>query len=239
MVTAEGGVRDFDIGRIVRRAFDAIGRNAPGFFTLALLAMGPSMVLDGISSSFDKISNILWSVLSSSLEGALIFAAMSDFRGEKASLSACFTAGARYFWPIFGISILYSLGVLLGLVLLVVPGILWAMSWLVVGPVRVVEGARVSDCFGRSAELTKGYRWKILLLVLAVLVAAIVLGVALLAPIAIFGDSLAPVNIEGPVSDFVVAVFTVVMAVVTTSIYYELRTSKEGVGTEQVSAVFD
>lgn len=67
-----------------------------------------------------------------------------------------------------GQSILWSIGVFLGLVLLVLPGV-WLMTiWFVVLPVLIVENENVMDAFGRSKELVTPYFWLMLAIVLIV-----------------------------------------------------------------------
>ncbi|MEM8694456.1 MAG: hypothetical protein AAGE05_00355 [Pseudomonadota bacterium] len=79
----------------------------------------------------------------------------------------------------FGQSILWTLGVIFGLVLLVIPGI-WLMTiWFVVLPVLLVENENVMDSFGRSKALVTPHFWKILLLVLILALVYVAAAVAL------------------------------------------------------------
>ena len=75
-------------------------------------------------------------------------------------------ADLSVFWPCLGLSILVNLGVIIGLVLLVIPG-LFLMTCLAVSlPTRVAEGPTVDNAMRRSFELTKGSRWQIFAIIL-------------------------------------------------------------------------
>lgn len=63
--------------------------------------------------------------------------------------------------PLIGAGILAGLGIVLGLVLLVVPGLYLLTIWAVIAPVIVVERSGVLDAFRRSRELVRGSGWPV------------------------------------------------------------------------------
>ena len=108
-------------------------------------------------------------------------------------------------------------------------------------PVKVIEGAGITESFGRSRALTKGYRGRIFLLLLAYTLIAIAIGFAIrpLLGIAVLpkpGD-MSPTYV---LSDWILRVIlTSISSVGVTSIYYELRLVKEGIGAQQMASAFD
>jgi lipid-A-disaccharide synthase-like uncharacterized protein len=60
------------------------------------------------------------------------------------------------FWPLVAVSILFGIGVGIGFVLLIVPGLILLVIWSVVAPVTVLERPGVFAAFGRSRELVRG-----------------------------------------------------------------------------------
>jgi hypothetical protein len=254
-------VEEFEMGRVVSRTFGAIGRNWVSFFSLAVIAVTPQVILAaylGIGAMargraiepgqlfhlWGKIgiAYLAGLVLGSVLQAALVHGTVSDLNGKKASFADCLQTGLRTCLPVIGLSIVFGIALMFGLVLLVVPGVLMFLAWAVIVPVLVVEKTGVFGAFGRSAELTKGHRWAILGLALVIWLISMILGFAvmplqsaLIQPGAGF-IAMAPVLlIQGVISVFT----TTVIATGTASVYYELRSIKEGIGPEQLAAVFD
>jgi len=114
--------------------------------------------------------------------------------------------------------------------------------WSVVVPVRMVENTGITETFGRSRALTKGYRGKIFLLVLMYLVIAIAIGFATrpLFGVSMLAKTLTEFNPVYLVVDWAErVVLAAITAVGVASVYYELRLVKEGIGAQQMAAAFD
>ncbi len=73
------------------------------------------------------------------------------------------------FWRYLGASVLLGLIVVVGVILLVVPGIYAALAFAFTGYLVVDKGMNPIAALKESARLTKGNRWKLLLLGLAIL----------------------------------------------------------------------
>jgi hypothetical protein len=107
----------------------------------------------------------------------------------------------------------------------------------------VVEHTGVFGAISRSAELTRGRRWPLLgLLVIYAVASSAVRGVAqgVLTAAAI---GLSPAASHAATNILLQPLLSVVTGLVAAagvaSIYYELRSSREGVGPEALAAVFD
>ena len=86
------------------------------------------------------------------------------------------------FWPLVAVSILFGLGVGVGFILLIIPGLILLVMWAVVAPVTVLERPGVFAAFGRSRELVRGNGWNVFAVILLVFLAVAVIsaGVGLL-----------------------------------------------------------
>ena len=73
------------------------------------------------------------------------------------------------FWRYLAMSGIYFLCVLIGFVLLIVPGIILAIGWQFAPYLVVEQGAGPIDALKRSWELTRGNRWTLFLLGLALI----------------------------------------------------------------------
>ena len=89
--------------------------------------------------------------------------------------------------PLIGAGILAGIGIAIGFVLLIVPGLFLLTIWAVLVPVIVLERTGVFPSFGRSRQLVRGHGWQVfgvlvvlflLFLVIRILVAAIISGIA-------------------------------------------------------------
>lgn len=134
------------------------------------------------------------------------------------------------------VPVLLSIGLFVAYVMLMI-------TLLVATPACVVERLGPVRSFGRSRELTKGHRWKILglllltliLLIVVLAVAGVLIGVGIAFSGAIF---LGPVvgQAIGLAWD---AIFVAFFAVFIAAVYRDLRIAKEGVDTDQISTVFE
>jgi hypothetical protein len=86
------------------------------------------------------------------------------------------------FWPLVAVSILFGLGLALGFILFIIPGLYLMVIWSVVAPVTVLERPGVGEAFGRSRALVRGNGWQvfgvIVLVFLTVAVVALAAGLA-------------------------------------------------------------
>lgn len=256
MTTTEMQRGRFDIGRVIGRTFNAISRNWLVFLVASVILVGiPSAIqtLGGpeqalISRSpqqwlFWWIGLVLTVVGTYVLQGAIVVTTVKDLNGKKLDVADAMATGLQFFFPLFGLAILMGLGVGLGLILLVVPGIILSVMWVVTAPALVIEKRGVMDSFGRSRDLTRGNRWMIFFLVLIYWIASSLIGFAVTGMGAALAGGVAPDSPASPLLVIGSSLAAVVSAVISSSgiaaIYYELRNIKEGVAPEQLASVFD
>ena len=251
-------VQRFELGRVVSQTAGLIGRNFVPFFILALLFSGlpylmvltlqPMLIQPdspAASGATIAILTLLLTVLPAFiLQGALTRASIDDLGGKGVSVPAALQAGLRYILPLLGLAIVVGLGVMVGILLLIVPGVILAICWSVSSPAVVVEKAGVFQAMQRSLDLTRNHRWSIFgLLLLYVLVVWIVSIVVLLifqgsimpAP----GEVMQPTIVTAIVLGIIQAFEALVSTVGVAAIYFELRRIKEGVDVSELASVFD
>ena len=73
---------------------------------------------------------------------------------------------ADVFLPYFGLSLLYGLAVIVGLMLLVIPALFLVARWCLAQPLVVAQGRGVMKAFGESWERTSGNDFPIIVAVL-------------------------------------------------------------------------
>ena len=192
------GAPQFSIGNVLGTSFAVIGRNIVPFLLLAIVISIPSIVIKrmvGVDPQLyqDQINQqhtlyftsysspgswlgLLVSMVTSSLvTAALVYGTFQDLRGQRAAIGDLVRRGFSSLVPVVLAAIAYSLLLIIGTILLVVPGIILATALWVYVPAIVVEKAGVGASFTRSRALTKGHRWAIFglyVIVLAVVVGA-------------------------------------------------------------------
>lgn len=255
--TATGG-GSLDIGRVIQQLFQVLGRNFVPFVVLAVVLAGiPSALFYSVQMSIVQggpgtfsASRFIWAfvggvVLGLSaliLQATIIHGTVSDLNGRPVSIADSLRAGLYAFLPVLLIGIMMGLAIALGFILLVVPGVMLAIAWCVAVPVYVVERRGILDVFGRSAELTRGNRWRIFGLAVIYLVAVIIIEmvVGMVGGVA----ALAAGGVTSPLTNLVILpLIQVANALIGATgaavLYVDLRQIKDGVGPEGLAAIFD
>lgn len=80
---------------------------------------------------------------------------------STASKEETLRMGRKKVWGLFWVELLKSLVVWGGLLLLIIPGIVWSIKYGLAPYAFLIEGKRGGKALKRSAELSKGYRWAI------------------------------------------------------------------------------
>jgi hypothetical protein len=132
-------------------------------------------------------------------------------------------AGFDAFAPIFLAVLLAAVGIALGLVLLIVPGVYLAVRWYFVPQAVVLEGARGPQALTASGQVVEGFWWRAAGIVLLANLAATVPSLVLIEPFAAIASSTdrAVWSLVGQTAAETVA--TPFVALLSTLLYYDLR----------------
>lgn len=251
--------RRFDVGRVFELTFGAIGANGLPLLLIALLFVGlpqaalvwgQTMLVEqtgtgnffGVAMLVGLVGFLLTLVGGVLMQGVVTHTVVADLQGRKTSLRESLNVALRSFWVLIGIGIVSGVAMGLGLILLIVPGILIFLIWLMAGPVAIAERTGVFEALSRSRTLTRDHRWWLLLIAVVYFVVSWVLGLlAGLLSLAVGGLDAAPsLNfaslVVGPV---IQALSTLIWGAMVAASYVELRAVKEGGGKENVAAIFD
>jgi uncharacterized membrane protein len=259
MATAQLDIRSFSIGGVFSRAFGVMGRNPVVAFGVSfLLGALPEALISYLTADLQLdlqqsgvfigvvvsalIGAAIYVALRSIVQGCLVRATVADSEGRQAGLGECLTAALSRLLPLIGASILFTLAILLGSLLLIVPGIMIMVAYAVVIPVTVEEQVSVRAAFRRAADLTRGARWRVFGLLL--LMAAILWLLALAAGLfQIFVVGLPGSGATSP--SFIVfnAVTTTISvafwATMETGLYVELRDWRDGPAEQRLNEIFE
>ena len=159
------------------------------------------------------------------VQGALT-EAVADIRDGKPDLTMgeTFSRVQPRLGAIIVAGLLAGLGIALGLVLFIVPGLLLLTWWAVLIPVVVLEQRSAGESFGRSRELVRGFGWNVFGVI--VLTFLILLGVGIVLSLV-----LSPIAdwLQGFLSNVISGTLTTpFIALVWTLLYFRLQAVKEG-----------
>lgn len=192
--------RPRDISALFSGALGVYRRNAGTFLVLSAAVVVPvHLIVEGggmeeLTSGYDSSPSaaetvipalVSFLVVAPLINAVCIHALHSVAAGERPRAREAILAGLESFAPIFFAVLLAGIGIALGLLLLVLPGIYIAVRWYFVPQAVVVEGARATAALEHSAELVRGAWWRTFGLIVIANLAAVVPGLLLLAP---FGE---------------------------------------------------
>ena len=251
------------IGRILNTAFGAIFGNLFVMLGIAFLFSGlpqglvtyfqqsaQARIAGGQVSPFTflwisaggLLVTMLFTVVA---QGALVRATMTANQGEEAHFGECLVTALRRLLPLIGLGLVSGVAFIFAAILFIVPAIILATIWYVAAPLVVAERRGVFAALGRSAELTKGDRWNIFLVLLitvgfifVVFMLSSVLsgiGIAISARGGDFSGLALPMAIAGAIST---TLQTMLTGAIPTAVYIELRELKEGLEDQGLDDIF-
>jgi hypothetical protein len=252
----------FSVGDVLGKGFSTYFKNLPAFIVMALIVYSP-MILYGLvaKSPLDVRSLDEWQtqafiflgvmivggmVLSLVMSAAVTYSVVEEMNGRHASIGKSISVGLRRLLPAIAVGLLSGLCILLGSLLLIVPGIIVMCMLYVAVPVSVVEAPGIGGALSRSAFLTKGHRWGIfgIIIIVGIISGALnfILESALVDKI-----EMGSTEIISP-DDWKLYVFVnigvqlvvgALGAVITATAYVGLRNDKDGVGVGELGKVFE
>jgi len=173
------------IGRAFQIYRDQIGVLLPAALVVFAINAVVSWVFD--RGALALIAAVVSLVLAILYDGMVVQLVRDVQDGRRdSSVGELFSSVSPVLMPLIGVAILGGIGIGIGFVLCIVPGLFLLTFWSVVAPVTVIERPGVFSAFGRSWELVRGYAWAVFgtivlvfLLVVAASIAAALIGVVL------------------------------------------------------------
>jgi hypothetical protein len=155
-----------NITRIFNAIWDLYKDHAGILLTTALVIYLGAAIVVGVfilvSPILAIVSSILVFMASFWYQGMVIELVNRIHANQpRPTVGALFSAVGPKLGALIGAGILAGIGITIGLILLIVPGLYLLTIWAVISPVIVIEGARVTESFGRSQHLVRGNGWPV------------------------------------------------------------------------------
>ena len=179
-----------------------------------------------LAGTFGALLGAVVSIVAAFLLQATLVKAVQDVRDGRVDMSIGETvrAATPYLGAVALASILAGIAIVIGLALVIVPGLYLITIWAVIVPVIVIERSGALAAFGRSRQLVRGRGWHVfatlVLVYVILLVVDIVLGLIFSALPHVLGSGLSQVISGTLISPF--------LALVVTLVYYRLSASAPG-----------
>lgn len=207
-------------GEVISRIGEIYSNQAGVLIGTALVLYGVQFVVYLLLSTAAGIAlTILFGALSILYQG-MVVKLVQDVRDGRRdnSVADLLRSVEPVFWPLVAVSLLFGIGVGIGFVLLIIPGLILLVIWSVVAPVTVIERPGVFAAFGRSRELVRGNGWSVFGVIVVVFL--IVAGLSIAA--GLISASLGTVG-RGLVQWAVNAAIAPVTALSASVLYFALR----------------
>lgn len=177
--------RKLDVGATLTRIFQTYGDQAgvllPVAFCLYLIVAVVNALLAGSLVLFPLTFAV--SVVAATLYQGMVVGLVKDVQDGRrdSSVGDLIDATWPVVLPLIGAGLLAGIGIGIGMILLVVPGLFLLTIWAVIAPAIVVEHRGVIEAFGRSRELVRGNGWQVFGVLFVIFVIVAVVGVVLAA----------------------------------------------------------
>lgn len=170
-----------DVGAVIRRVFDIYVDQAPvllpaaavvfvitGILSAVLVAAAPALALVAV----------IISLVATTLFTGMVVELVSDLQDGRrdASVNGLLQAATPVLGQLILVGIVAGVGIVIGFVLLIVPGLILITIWSVAAPVVVLERPGVFAALARSRELVRGNGWQVFCVILVLDILVVIVG---------------------------------------------------------------
>src|SRR3954464_13180135 len=216
-------------GAIVGRAFEIYRDQAGTLLGAALIIFAIQFLLAVLLPRLPFIAGLAALILSVFYGGMVVNRVRDVQDGRRDhSTGELFRSVTPVLLPLVGLAIVAGIGIAIGFVLLIIPGLILLTIWAVAAPVMVIEQPGVCGALGRGRGLVGGHGWPVFGTI--VLAALIDLAVNIVAAVVASGLSDAGTAV---VNWFAAALTAPLFALTSAALYFSLLAVKEHPGGAQ------
>ncbi len=255
----QGGIPPKTLGEILSAAFNIYKANASKLLLIVAVVVVPLSFIGALFSGvvfagtkhtvllFDRpvevidrsfglvlagalVTAVISVIITAVLQAAILRAAAQATIGDPVDPEESYRFGFKRLGSVILVSLLVGLAILGGLILLVIPGIIFAVLLSVSVPVLIVENRRGRAAMSRSWNLVKGHFWHALGVIF---VAGIITGIVSGIIGAIGGSEWVIRWIFSAVAQILTAPFTALVSVL---LYLDLRSRSEALSADTLRA---
>ncbi len=200
------------VGEVISETFTIYGQNLGALLGSAIVVFVVVGLIAGLLQAGGGLILVLLGaavrVAGQALYTGFVVELVRDVRDGRRdeTVGDLFSAAMPFILPLIGFGILFGIGVAIGFILIIIPGLILLTFWSVGAPAIVVEGIGPIDAFSRSWRLVRGEAWPVFGALLVTFLIVLVVG-------AILGAIATPIGVGATI------VAAIISAAITAPIY--------------------
>ncbi|HLJ95995.1 MAG TPA: hypothetical protein VKU02_22665 [Gemmataceae bacterium] len=185
------------VGDILDRGLKLLRARLPTYYAVDLLVLCPILLVElaipllqgGQPQSLPAVqlqqlagglaALLLTTILQPIATAAILHIIAQEFIDQRAEMGEALRFALHRFGRVLFASLLAGLLIMFGSLCCIAPGLLFAVWYVFVGQVVIVEGLKGEKALARSKELTSGYRWRVFGMFMLFLVIGFLSGAAI------------------------------------------------------------
>jgi len=212
MEATHAPARRITVGNVINETFSVYGQNFGALIATSIIVFVIVGVVAGLLQNAGGVVLVTLAAIvrlaGSALYTGFVVKLVQDVRDGRRDqgVGDLVSSAAPAILSLIAFGILFGIGVGIGLILLIVPGLILLTLWCVGAPAIVVEGVGPIEAFGRSWNLVRHHAWSVFGTLVVVLLIVIAIGVVLGV-------------IATPISDGATVVASIISGVITAPIF--------------------
>jgi hypothetical protein len=217
-----------DSGGVIRRVFDIYVDQAPVLMPAAAVVFVFTGILNAVlvaAAPALALVSLVISLVAMTLFTGMIVQLVADLQDGRrdANVRGLLQAAVPVIGELILVGIVAGVGIVVGFILIIVPGLILITIWSVAAPVVVLERPGGLRALGRSRELVRGNGWQVFAVIFVLGILVVIVGSA----IELTADS-AGAGV-GIVARVIVGVLTAPLSALAAAVlYFELRGASAG-----------
>jgi uncharacterized membrane protein YGL010W len=226
-----GGKVKIDTADTFNRIFSVYGSQFLVLIGAALIVFVPVALINGLainnSSTGLLLLGSILGLVGNALYTGTVVEAVRDLRDGRRdfSLGQLFKSAAPRIVPLILAGFVFGIGLVIGLILIIIPGLIFATLFCLFAPAIVIERQGVFGSLQRSRDLIRGNAWRVFGVILVVLIIVIVASSLVTRLAHGVADNLAGALVGNLIANVLTAP---IFALAVTVLYFQLRDIREG-----------
>jgi hypothetical protein len=173
--------RSIDIGSVIRRTFSIYVDQASVLLPAAAVVFVLVGVVDAVLVAVAPVLlfvGFVISLIAVTLFTGMVVELVADVQDGRrdATVGKLLQAATPVLGQLILVGILAGIGIFIGFVLIIIPGLILITIWSVAAPVVVLERPGATKALGRSRELVRGNGWQVFGVIVVLVIGANIVG---------------------------------------------------------------